>query len=147
MKTLFIALTILASVFTKTSFAADEKIAPRVLKSFQETFVNAKEVDWSSTATYDKAQFSLNDQIISAFYDMEGALIGLTRNITTVQLPVSLQATLKKNYQQYWISELFEVSNDEGTQYYVTMETADVKVILKASPNSNWGVYQKQCKS
>ncbi|MFN2458700.1 MAG: hypothetical protein ABR502_10890 [Chitinophagaceae bacterium] len=146
MKTLFIALTILASVFTKT-FAADEKIAPRVLKSFQETFVNAKEVDWSSTATYYKAQFSLNDQIISAFYDMEGVLIGLTRNITTVQLPVSLQATLKKNYQQYWISELFEVSNDEGTQYYVTMETADVKVILKASPNSNWGIYQKQCKS
>jgi hypothetical protein len=47
MKPLAIALIMLFSVVTTVSFAADEKVTPVVLKSFQQMFTTAKEVDWS----------------------------------------------------------------------------------------------------
>ena len=73
-------------------------------------------------------------------------MIAITRNISSTQLPISLQTNLKNNYEGFWISDLFEVANEEGTTYYVTVENADTKLILKSS-NSDWVTYQKERKS
>ena len=64
--------------------------------------------------------------------------------ITTVatQLPIKLQTSLK-TYEKGWISDLFEVSSDEGTSYYVTIEDADRKVVLKSNGDASWSVYEK----
>ncbi len=147
MKSLLIALTIVASFVTKTSFAGEEKIEPRVLKSFERTFENAKEVNWSETALLYKVRFEFSGQYVTAFYEKDGPLVALTRNITVTQLPVKLQVSLKTDYENYWITDLFEVSNDNGTEYYMTVENADTKVVLKASNNINWSVYQKGSKA
>lgn len=147
MKTLFIALTIIASLVTKTSFAGEEKISPQVLKSFKTTFENAREVDWSESASLYKVHFEFSGQYITAFYEKEGNLLAVTRNITATQLPVTLQAAFNKDYEQYWITDLFEVSTDGGTEYYLTVENADSKLVLKASNNINWSVYKKGSKA
>jgi hypothetical protein len=63
-----------------------------------------------------------------------------------MQLPISLQTSLKKQCGDLWISDLFEVANDQGTSYYVTLENADTKIVLKSS-GSDWTTYQKQRKS
>jgi len=73
-------------------------------------------------------------------------LMGLTRNISTAQLPVSLQANLKKNYSGYWISDLFEVAKNNGTSYYVTLENGDKKVVLTSANGSDWSTYKKDRK-
>jgi hypothetical protein len=39
-----------------------------------------------------------------------------------------------------------EVANDEGTSYYITVETADEKLTLK-SGGDTWSTFQKQHKS
>ena len=70
----------------------------------------------------------------------------MTRNISSLELPISLQANLKNNYSKYWISDLFEVSNQEGTSYYITMENADSKIVLKSSGNGRWNTYKKMAK-
>ena len=72
--------------------------------------------------------------------------MGLTRNISTAQLPVSLQANLKKNYGGYWISDLFEVAKNNGTSYYVTLENGDKKVVLTSANGSDWSTYKKDRK-
>jgi hypothetical protein len=77
---------------------------------------------------------------------MDGMMAALTRNITVMQLPVNLQTSLKNEYSNYWVSDLFEVSNEEGTQYYVTLENADVKLIMKSAAAS-WTTYQKDRKN
>jgi hypothetical protein len=58
-----------------------------------------------------------------------------------------LQGNLKKDYSDYWISDLFEVANNEGTSYYVTLENADTKMVLKASDGKSWRSYSKVKKS
>lgn len=146
MKRIVITLTVLFSLVSLSSFANEEKVNARVLESFQSNFKNATEVDWTVSENFYKADFSLNGQYVAAYYDEAGQLIALTRNISSTQLPISLQTNLKKDHEAYWISDLFEVANEQGTTYYVTLENADTKMVLKSS-GTNWTTYQKQRKS
>ncbi|HEY0750662.1 MAG TPA: hypothetical protein VGD26_05885 [Chitinophagaceae bacterium] len=143
MKPLFILLTVLSSILSTASFAADGKVSREVLESFNNTFANAKEVDWTISETFYKAQFALDGQYISAFYDCEGKLMAITRNISSRQLPLTLQTSLRKEFNNYWITDLFEVANDEGTSYYITLESADAKMVLKSKNNASWTTFQK----
>lgn len=146
MKTLFILLTVIASFFSKTSLANDEVVSPAVLKSFQSSFVNAKEVDWSLYQTLYKARFALDGQYINAYYNSDGSLVAMTRNISSSQLPIALQTTIKNEYTAFWISDLFEIANEEGTSYYITLENADTKLVLKSTNNAAWSKFQKKQK-
>jgi hypothetical protein len=145
MKRLLVTLTVVFSLFSLSSFAGGG-VNSKVLASFNNTFKNATEVDWSVTQNIYKANFALNGQYAVAYFDETGQFIAVTRNISSTQLPIPLQANLKTRYEHYWISDLFEVANDEGTTYYVTLENADTKLVLKSS-GSSWSSFQKQRKS
>jgi len=148
MKQFILTLTVMLSVVGMSSFAAgDEKVSPAVLQSFKTNFKNATEVEWKAKENFYQAQFALNGQYISAFYDCEGKMIALTRNISTTQLPIGLQTSLRTEAEGYWISDLFEVSNEDGTSYYVTLENAETKVVLKSAGTGDWASYQKQRKA
>jgi|SRR6476620_1117133 len=145
MKKLMIAVALLVSL---GAFAGKEKekVNEKVLKAFNSEFTNVHEVEWTASADYFKASFALNGQMVSAFFNTDGELMGMTRNIPSSQLPVTLQTSLKRNYGSFWISNLFEVSNSNGTSYYITLENGDNKVILKSSGNSDWATYKKDRK-
>ena len=128
------------------AFASDEKVSQKVLDAFREEFASAKEVTWTAGADFYKAQFTFNEQIVTAFYSNEGELLGLTRNITSLDLPMNLQASLKKSYADFWISDLFEVTKSDSTGYYITLENADTMIVLKAGADSDWNVYKKSRK-
>jgi hypothetical protein len=146
MKRLLVTLTIALSFISLSSFANGEDVSPMAIKSFNSSFKTATEVKWTVTDTYFKADFALNGQYVSAYYDAEGNMKALTRNISSLQLPIALQADLKKNYDSYWISDVLEVANEEGTSYYITLETADTQLILKSNSDS-WNTFKKQRKS
>ena len=148
MKRFFAILTIAFSLMSFNSFANDEtEVSKEALQSFKSSFKNAAEVNWSVSSNYFKAEFTMNGQYVSAYYSAEGKMIALTRNINSLQLPITLQASLKKDYENYWISDLFEVANDEGTSYYITLEDADTKLVLKSTSNADWINFKKQRKS
>ena len=145
MKPLLIIFTVLAAFFTQPSFATEKEIVPSVLKSFQSSFSAAKDVEWTIGENMYKVRFELNGQVVNAYYTNNGNMLAVTRNITSHQLPLTLQANLKKEYAAFWITELFEINNEEGTSYYVTLETAENKVVLQSSFNS-WLPYSKSKK-
>jgi len=147
MKQMILTLAVaLSSVF---AFAGEENanVKSEVLNAFNNEFATAKEVKWTTTEAYYKADFVFNNQYIAAYYTMTGELMGITKNISSLDLPVSLQAKLKKDYSKYWISELFELSNNDGTTYYVTLENADKKIILKSTGSNNWNIFKKVVKA
>ena len=147
MKRLVFTLTIALSLFGLSSFKNKDVVAPAAIQSFNNSFKTATEVKWQVSEKYYKADFALNGLYISAYYNGEGKMIALTRNITSLQLPLTLQAQLNKTSAGYWISELFEIANDQGTSYYVTLENADSKLILQSTPTSEWSTFKKQRKS
>ena len=145
MKKLILAL---AMVFTLSSaFANEETVKKEVLNAFRSNFSNASEISWTISDTYYKAAFTLNDQKVFAFYSLDGQFLGLTRYISSLQLPVKLHNSLMKNQKGKWITDLFEVSNEEGTSYYITVENANTKLMLKAGGNNDWSVIKKSDKS
>jgi hypothetical protein len=141
-----IIVTLAVALSTLCSFAGEVNVNAKVLDAFNSNFATAKEVTWTASRNYYKAAFVFNDQHVFAFYYADGELMGLTRYISSLDLPISLQASLKKDYSNYWISDLFEVSNSEGTSYYITLENADAKVVLKSAGSEDWKTYQKKTK-
>lgn len=145
MKPLFILMTFVSSFFATSSFASD-KVSAAARRSFETTFSTAKEAAWTSVNSYYKVQFLLSNQPITAFFTVDGKLLRVTRNISTLQLPVLLQAEIKNDYANQWVTDLREVSTGDGTEYYLTVEDADSRTILKSANNSFWSVHQKQKK-
>jgi hypothetical protein len=140
-------LTLAVALSTLCSFAGEGKVNSRVLNAFNSEFNGAKDVTWTAGANYFRAAFVYNDQHVSAFYSAEGDMMAMTRHITSLDLPMSLQTSLKKCYSNYWISDLFELSNDEGTAYYITLENADSKIVLKSDGTTSWDTYSKTTKA
>jgi hypothetical protein len=145
MKKIFLTLAI--AVSTLTSFAGPDEVNPKVLTAFNNEFKTAKEVEWTVGVDYFRATFTYNDKHIFAYYNTAGELLGLSRYVSLAELPMTLQSELKKSYGEYWISDLFEVANADGTTYYATVENADTKVVLKASDGKTWTSYRKTKKS
>jgi hypothetical protein len=144
MKLLIILFTAASSLFINTSNAADKIIvAPAAVRSFHSTFAQACGVTWSLSNDLYKADFNLNGQYASAFYDVSGTLVATSRNISSTQLPIMLQASLKKDYAEYWISDLFEMTNQDGTRYYITLENGDTKLILNSATHTGWETFQR----
>lgn len=146
MKFLIVALTFISSLLSTKTFAEDTAVSATVLQSFRSSFEYATEVKWSLAENMYKAEFEFNGQYISAFYDADGAMVAMTRNVSTMQMPITLQASLKKDYQNYWISDLFELTDNGGTTYYITLENPDAKVVLKSNGSYSWSTFQKQKK-
>jgi hypothetical protein len=134
------------AISSLTAFAGEENVSSTVLNAFNKEFAGAKDVQWTNTNDYYKAAFVYNGQNVNAFYQLDGGLLAITRNISSLELPISLQTNLKNGYSKYWISDLFEVSNNEGTSYYITMENADSKIVLKSSGTGKWNTYKKMAK-
>ena len=148
MKFLLATLITVFSFTSNPSHATDDvNVSSAVVSTFKSSFKNASDVTWKVTNQYSKADFSLNGQFVSAYYDASANLIAVTRNISSFQLPITLQSKLKESYEDYWISDLFELSDNDGTAYYVTVEDGDSKITLKSSGTNSWNVYQKQRKS
>lgn len=136
----------IAMLMGTSVFAANlnnEEINQLAVQSFHKAFTTATNVRWEQKGDYVKATFTLNNQILFAYYTNEGALTAVVRNIVSDQLPISLLTSLKNEYTGYWITDLFEIASNDQTTYYVTIENADKKIVLRSNGADSWSVYSK----
>jgi hypothetical protein len=141
-----VLITLAIAISSLVAFAGEENVSKDVLNSFNKEFNGAKEVRWTTGSDFYKAAFVLNDQYITAFYNKDGEFLGMTRNISSLNLPLKLQSKIRSDYAEYWISDLFELSDNNGTHYYMTVENADSKLLLKSSDNTDWNIFKKTTK-
>ena len=149
---LAIAISSLAA-FAGSSFGkpmateGEENVNKKVLDAFKTEFTTVKDVEWTTGNDYYKASFIFNEKHVFAYYNMDGDLLGLTRYISPVDLPLNLQICLNKKSNGYWISDLFEVAKNATTSYYITLENADSKMVLSSTGGSNWEEFKTVKKS
>jgi hypothetical protein len=142
-----LALVMMITISVSNVFAGEKKVSPDVLQSFKTEFSGAKEVNWTVAENFYKAEFVWDGIYVTAFYSTEGEMLGLTRYISTTQLPINLMSSVKKNFSDYWVSDLFELNNKSGSSYYITLQNADYVVILKSTNGENWSEYEKTKKA
>ena len=139
------ALLIAIAFISLSSFATEVNVDATVLKSFNTEFVGASAVNWKVGKDFFKAEFLLNGQHVAAYFNANGNLMATTRNISSLDLPTGLQSSLRKSHGDYWITDLVEISNEEGVQYYVSVENADSKLMLSSS-GKGWHQFKKTAK-
>ena len=148
MKQTILAVATLITLSTGSAYAnKGEDVSNTVISSFSHDFSSAKNVNWQKEKNYVKATFTLNEQVMYAYYNAQGEMIGAVRNILADQLPINLVTELRNGYNGYWITDLFEMASGGETTYYVTLESADQIIVLKSNGSNSWEVYQKTKKN
>ncbi len=127
-------------VFT-ASYANDSKVPDKVIYEFNRDFSGASNVNWQITGSYYKASFDEHGKTLYAFYTDDAGFIGITHSLLSDKLPVSLQSELKTKYSDYWITDLIQFNLNNQPGYYVTLQNADQKIILKSERNQHWQFY------
>lgn len=151
MKKKIAGLALLAVILTTTTFASpvdgNVNVNTKVLTAFNQQFAYASDTKWHVTENYIQATFKMNEQFMIAYFSEAGELLGISRNMIVHQLPINLQADIKKNYSKSWVTELFELAKEDETTYYITLENSDNKLSLKSTDGNTWTVFKKIKKS
>jgi hypothetical protein len=143
MKKVLIFFAFLLTCFSYSFAGPGDCTNEKIFASFNRNFSGAHNIEWECQGNTMVASFSLNGEMMLARYSVSGDLLSVRRNILSDKLPVLPLLSLKKNYENYWISNLVEVSQFKQTAYYMTIENADYKLELKSVNNSKWQVYSK----
>jgi hypothetical protein len=141
MKTKYFILVVVCFTSFNSLFAnMDENINSSVRKSFQQEFTNAQDIQWTVVGSLSKATFNFKGQEWYAFYSAAGERVALARNIHVSFLPFNLTNEVSKSYKDFWITSAFEVSDDNGSNYFVTIESADQRITLKSLGSTQWTI-------
>lgn len=148
MKKLIMALAFIAVTIGNAAIAGSggKDIDEHIKKAFEKEYAGAAGVTWYVYDNYIKVDFSFSGMQLAGFYSKDGRMLGVARNIYFSSLPLMLQIDEKKNYKGYWITEIYEFANGDGTRYHLTLENADTIVKLRSSGSDNWEVVKKQDK-
>jgi hypothetical protein len=139
-----ITMLVLATILIANSAFANNKetINEKVQSAFKQEFSQATTISWSKSDNYYKVEFSLNNDVMTAYYNENAEFMGVVRNLLSIELPIGLQLSLKKDYDNFWISDLFEYARKEESGYFVTIENTDTKIVLQ-SDGGAWKLYKK----
>ena len=138
-------ITILAmTLIVSTSFASIEPqtVSGQALNTFNSEFVGATDATWTINKDFYQVSFILDGQQMFAYYNKSGEFMAVSQNISSVQLSNYLKKDLKKVMNNRWINDLFEITNNDQTSWYVTVESADEKVVLRSDNGGKWRVFQ-----
>ncbi|HEX2536315.1 MAG TPA: hypothetical protein VHK69_21385 [Chitinophagaceae bacterium] len=119
-KKLFAIAAAFLMISTATFAAGKQPVPGAVQKSLTRTFGTATDIQWKTTDNFFKASFVVNDRQQEAFFDVDGSLIAVSRNVFVNQLPASLQAGVKGQETGFTVTSLFELVSEKGTEYYIS---------------------------
>jgi hypothetical protein len=147
MKSIYLVLSFVLVTSANSVFANNgEDVNSSVRKTFQNEFANAENTNWSVAGRFAKATFTLHGQEWYAFYSVTGERVALARNVQVSSLPIKLIDEVRGSYNAFWITSAFEVSSENESSYFVTVENADQKITLKSLGTSGWLVYKSTSK-
>lgn len=142
MKKIISILALVLTVSTSFAYTAPESVSSQALNAFNSEFVAATDVTWTVRKDFYQVTFTMNGEKLFAYFNKAGEFMAVTHNISSVQLPTNLKKSLKKQMGDRWITDLFEITNLDETSWYVTLESADKKVVLKSDNGGKWKIFQ-----
>ena len=137
----FIAVAIGNAAFAGTGGGEVDK---HIRKAFEKEYAGAVNVTWYVFDDYIKVDFFFFFMQLAGFYSKDGRMLGVARNIYFSSLPLMLQIEQRKNYKDYWITGIYELSNGDGTRYYLTLENADQTIKLGSTGSNSWEVVKNK---
>ena len=141
MKQIFLAITMSISSLFMTATANDSNASPLAVSTFENSFPKAADIMWKEVGDFYQATFTLEGQLLSAYFSQAGDFIAVTKNISFFDLPLALQLSLKKDNDS-WIKDIVSASTASGAAYYIEIENANSTLIYKSYNNKKWVLHK-----
>jgi hypothetical protein len=93
------------------------KISEIAENNFKIDFGDLTNVQWKRNGTFDEALFTRDGKMTTAYYDIEGNLVGLTYNSTFAEVPAIGQKEIKTRYRDYKIGPVIFFDDNEVNPY------------------------------
>ena len=143
LKTVFAAV---AMLFAVSAFASPgpDKVSKRVKTEFERNFSDALNVKWEKQDDFYFAYFNLNLKEVSAAYNENGDLLGVSRILETDQLPLGISLAIANKYAGYIVGKtITEIIYEGQTNYYVIVENDRKNLKLKCNSNGEITIDKK----
>ena len=141
MKKIILSAAIMLALFSAAFANYGSDITDRATASFHKDFIRVSEMRSDIINNHVRVTFKENNETRYAYYDFQGNLIGVVQHILTSALPEDLQKDIRKHYSNYWVTELFQVTTEEGVYYYIQLTNAEETVVLNSEGNYGWQRY------
>jgi hypothetical protein len=118
-----------------------------VLRIFNESFKEAREVSWAETKEYYHVSF-LKDHIrYMVTYDKKGNFVSARRYYFEEKLPMYILFKVKRKFPGKSIYGVTETMNDEGVEYFITLQDKRSWWIVKVSTRDFLEITDKMLKN
>ncbi|MDT3401720.1 hypothetical protein [Mucilaginibacter terrae] len=156
-------LTLLSALFailSLSAIAADggkknddvSKVSSYVIRQFESEFYSAKDITWTVTEGFEKADFTVDNVKMAAYFDTNGKYLGHTEAVTYNVLPSHAKKQIAREYEGYHVKELIRFQYAETPSsaltrltainafddevYLLTLYKADKQATLRITPSS-----------
>jgi hypothetical protein len=136
-----ISITAILLAFSTVSVFAQAKTPSAVVGSFDHAFASAEKPVWTAVNDLYRVDFTLQHEQLTAYFKGDGELYASSRTITSMQLPISLKASLEKHLSNYTVSSLFEVDGQDGILYYARVSDQKSEILLQSTSFGDWEAY------
>jgi hypothetical protein len=145
MKSIFLAICMMVTIFSQSSQAAEPKASPNAVHAFETTFQNAEDAQWSVVENLYKVRFKMDNREMFAFFNSKGELVAVAKYLEVSQLPKAAQNKLTETAKGYTISEVFELNDGEETKFYVALIDGSTKKVVESTGGS-WSTFKNNIK-
>ena len=90
------------------------KVSEIAQKNFKIDYGNIQNVQWKRNGTFDEAAFRKDGKLMTAFYDIQGKLVGSTQAATFSELPARAQQDIKTKYKDYTVGPIVFFDDNEA---------------------------------
>ena len=135
MKTLFLAAFLATSLIATASGTKEKSITNmKLLNNFTAQFGHVDNVVWRSAMNnMTKAEFTIDDDKICAFFDESGSYVAQTRQISLEELPKKLQEALNEKAPGAEVLTVFEMTSNDEKAWFVETVARNEKKLWKGN--------------
>lgn len=132
MKKFFLAAVIFTASVAASFANPIEKADPKAEKEFNRQFAGATGISWSRTSEgVLKVNFVWGGHSTVAYFNDQAEFVGSVRNMFFDQLPMIIVRAVDHKFKEPVVTEVREVSTEEGTTYSLSLEEGSRKFKVK----------------
>lgn len=123
------------------------------LNQFSVDYKDASNVVWKVDGNCQKAEFTLNDKKVTAFYSLTGDFLGLTQAVDYKKIPADAQKDIAANYKGYTVGEVIQLEpkhdtnvsdlyagssfKDDSVIYFVDLKNAKEEILVRVTADAD----------
>lgn len=131
MKKFFLSALILTAGFV-SAFANNSDNDPKAEQVFSKQFAGAQNITWSRTAEgVLKVNFVWGGHGTVVYFNDKAEIVASIRNMFFDQLPMTIVRSVESKFKNPVVTEVREISTDEGTSYSLVLEEGTKKFKVK----------------